>query len=309
MPEHTIVTRAGTKVKRTPIDRQPRSPFLGRLVGGPAGFRALLERLGPTYVKIGQFLALRPDIVPQEFCDELIRLLDRVDPFPWEQARAIIAEDLGDDPTRLFAAIDAAPLAAGSLAQTHAARLQDGTAVVVKVQRPRVREQVLRDVGRIGVLARLLELAGVSPAISPRDVAAELRDWLLQELDTGREVDNMARLHRLAHDVPWIVVPRPYRSLCGPRVVTAERVLGIPLTELLDAGAASDEVSLERLAENLIFATLTQVFRFRFFHADVHPGNVFALPGNRIGYVDFGLCDELDETLRERQAPDFATTS
>jgi ubiquinone biosynthesis protein len=262
---------------------------------GPRRFRALLERLGPTYVKVGQFLALRPDLVPQEYCDELIGLFDRVPPFPWDDARLVIADDLGDDPARLFAWIDPVALGAGAYAQTHAARLHDGTEVVVKVQRPGIRERVLRDVGRLRVIGRLLELAGVSPAVSPSDIAAELRAWLLQELDMSRELENMARLHRLAAGSPEIVVPRPFRSLSGDRVVTSERLAGTPLSALL----VGDR---DQLAENLLRATLMQIFRFRFFHADVHPGNVFALPRDAIGYVDFGLCEELDETLRIRQA-------
>src|SRR5438128_1720455 len=115
------------------------------VVGGPVGFRQWLQRLGPTYVKLGQFLALRPDLVPQEYADELLLLFDRVAPFSWRQARSVLTEDLGTDPANLFALLNPRPIAAGSLAQTHAARLPDGSDVVIKIQRPGIRSRLERD--------------------------------------------------------------------------------------------------------------------------------------------------------------------
>ncbi|HEX8122684.1 MAG TPA: AarF/UbiB family protein [Solirubrobacteraceae bacterium] len=275
----------------------------------PEGLRRLLEQLGPTFVKAGQFLALRPDLVPREHRDELMRLLDRVPPFPWREAEAIIAADLGGDPERLFAHVDVEPVAAGSLAQTHRAVLADGREVAIKVERPGVRRRVLRDLRRLDAVARVAEAARVAPVIAPRDLAAELRVWMLQELDMRRELRNMARLHELAQDSPTMRIPRPEPDLSGARVLTAEYLRGVPFTEVLrelrDGDAADVEarhgLRVDRLAEDLLDATLTQVFSLRFFHADVHPGNLFALPGGRIGFVDFGLCAELEQAIRERQ--------
>lgn len=279
-----------------------------RFVGGPTGFRALLERLGPTWVKLGQFLALRPDILPQEYCDELMRLLDALPPFPWPEAEAIIAGDLGGDPEQLFAYVDPTPVAAGSLAQTHRAVTRDGREVAVKVQRPGVRERVMRDLRRVDAIARLLELAQASAVVVPREVAAELRSWMLQELDLRRELRNMQRLHELARDSAAIRIPRPEPDLSGARVLTAEYIHGVPFTTLLadlraDAATGRDAhgLDLDLLAENLLDAALTQIFRYRFFHADLHPGNLIALPGDAVGFVDFGLCDELEPAIREGQ--------
>jgi ubiquinone biosynthesis protein len=279
-------------------------------MAGPERVRELLERLGPTFVKVGQYLALRPDLLPQEYCDELMRLLDRVPPFPWEEARAILEDELGDL-ERSFDSIEPRPLAAGSLAQTHRARLLSGEPVVVKVQRPGVREAVLRDLGRLRAIARVLQTARVPVVVEPRELAAELRRWMLQELDLERERANMERLGELAAGSEIMRIPRAYRHLCGRRVLTAEYVRGIPFSDLLaslrsgrdDAESlrARAGVDLELLASNLLEATLTQIFELRFFHADLHPGNLIALPGGRIGFVDFGLCDELDEAVQRRQ--------
>jgi ubiquinone biosynthesis protein len=293
------------------VSPQPRESLLARLVGGPRGFRELLERLGPTYMKIGQFLALRPDLIPEAYARELMRLLDTAPPFSWSEAKTIIAEDLGNDPAEIFAYINPNPVAAGSLAQTHVARLYDGTEVAVKVQRPGIRNRVMRDLGRARLLARLFELGHVSLVVTPRELVDELTGWMLEELDLQHELANMTRLYVLAEDSAVQRIPYPYPDLSGPRVLTAEYIRGVPFTEILLALRSGDTdelerveslgIDLDRLAENLIEECLTQIFRYRFFDADIHPGNLIALPGERIGFVDFGLCDELDETVQERQ--------
>jgi ubiquinone biosynthesis protein len=291
----------------------------GRLLGGPARFRAWLEYLGPTFIKIGQYLALRPDLIPQEYCDELMVLFDRVRPFPWEQARDIIIAELGAPPETIFATIEPVPVAAGSLAQAHLARLKDGTDVIVKVQRPDMRRRVLRDLRRARLLARILELGRVALVVTPRQIVDEVTAWLMQELDFEHELANITLLRRLATGSPIEGIPRPYPEFCTHRVLTMEYVRGVPLSDLLVAGAdpaaeagrspttrdraaaaALAEVDREELAENLIAATLRQIFRYQFFHADLHPGNLFALPGNRLGYVDFGLCESWDGLMRGR---------
>jgi ubiquinone biosynthesis protein len=278
---------------------------------GPVQFRQFLQQRGPIFIKIGQYLALRPDILPQRYCDELIHLLDRVPPFPWPQARVILTQELGREPTEVFRYIDTRPAAAGSLAQVHRALLHDGTEVAVKVQRPRIGEQVRRDLRRARMLARMLEAGGVQLGVSPQEVVAELAEWLYQELDFRRELANLTRLHGLAIDSPVARIPRPFPHLSTARVLTAEYLRGIPFTDLLRAIQPATEeearpvdapgIDFRLLARNLIASTLEQIFRYQFFHADLHPGNLFALPGNVVGYVDFGLCDELDSNVRASQ--------
>jgi ubiquinone biosynthesis protein len=285
--------------------------FAERLWHGPAGFRQLLERLGPTYIKIGQFLALRPDLVPQDYCDELMQLFDDVAPFPWETAKAILARELRGDASRAFAYIDPRPVAAGSLAQTHCARLRGGAEVAIKIQRPRIRQIVLRDLRRARLLVRLLEMSGASFIVSPRAALDEVSSWMMQEIDFSRELANLTRLYHLTARDPCQKIPRPYPELSTSRVLTAEYVRGIPFTEVLrmlrsNIPAARRRllargINPRRLAANLLYSCLTQIFRYQFFHADLHPGNLMALPGGAIGFVDFGLCDDLDATVRERQ--------
>ncbi len=293
-----------------------------RLVGGPVGFREWLIRLGPTYVKLGQHLALRPDLIPQAYCDELMLLFDRVPPFGAAEARAIVLEDLGAPPEELFASFDPEPFAAGSLAQTHLARLEDGTEVAVKIQRPHVRRLIVRDLGRARLLARALEMIGVSLVLTPRQIVDELSEALLQEVDFHHELANLTLLHRLAANSTIEAIPEPYPEYSGDRVVTMGYVHGTPVSELLGRAArradeaervptspseadtadaaVPEDVDRQKVASNLITATLHQVFRYRFFHADLHPGNLFALEDGRIGFVDFGLCDSWDGTMRLR---------
>jgi ubiquinone biosynthesis protein len=281
-----------------------------RLVKGPAGFRQLLEKRGPTFIKIGQFLALRPDLLPQEYCAELMRLFDEVPPFPWHEARAIVRADLGGDPSDLFSHVDATPVAAGSLAQTYLWRLKNGTRVAVKVQRPGLKTQVLRDIRRARRLARLLEIGRVPLIVSPRDAVEEVADWLLQEIDFRRELANLRRLYRLTRKSGSQIVPRPYPRLSGERVVTAEYLEGTPVSRIVRDPRGTNEdskrpqtirVDRDRFAGNLLAACLTQIFRYKFFHADLHPGNLLVLEGDKVGFVDFGLCAELDDTFRSQQ--------
>lgn len=293
------------------VINNPKRSFIERRIKGPVGFRQFLERAGPTFIKIGQYLALRPDLIPQEYCFELMRLMDEVPPAPWAEAKAILTADLGQAPEVLFAHVNPKPVAAGSLAQTHVAHLLDGTEVALKIQRPDIRARVLRDLKRARLLARLLELSGGSFIVSPREVVQEISRWMLQEIDFKHELANLSRLHRLADDSPSEKIPQPYPELSADRVLTSEYLQGIPFSDILrmlrsDRVAANRKfedlgINCESLAKNLITACLRQVFRYQFFHADLHPGNLIALPDSIIGFVDFGLCDELDENVREKQ--------
>ena len=240
-----------------------------------------------------------------------MELFDRVPPFPWAQAKDALRRELGRDSSRVFDYIDPEPVAAGSLAQTHYARLRDGSEVAVKIQRPGIREIVMRDLRRARLLVRMLEASGTSFVLSPRDVLDEVSSWLLQELDFSRELANLSRLYQLTANDPAQKVPIPYAKLSTPKVLVTEFVRGVPFTEILRMLRANPRAARgrlraqgihpQRLAANLLFSCLTQIFRYQFFHADLHPGNLFALPGSAIGFVDFGLCDELEPMVRERQ--------
>jgi ubiquinone biosynthesis protein len=278
-------------------------------VGGPVGFRQRLERLGPTWVKLGQYLALRPDLITEEYADELMRLFDQVTPAPWSVARGVIRDDLGSYPEEIFDWINTEPIGSGSVAQTYHARLPTGEEVAVKVQRPGVRERIDRDLSRIRLLARLLEMSGIAVAVSPRDLAEELREWMLVEIDFRHSLANVTVLHRLARGSRIERIPEPFPELSGPHVETTEYMRGVPLSVLLASrrgepvgpwSQAVAEIDRNQVAVNLMTATLRQIFRYQFFHADVHPGNLFVMEDETIGYVDFGLCVSWDGTMRGR---------
>ncbi len=280
--------------------------LLTKLPVTPERLRRFLERRGPIFVKAGQHLALRPDLIDQAFCDELLKMADRVPPFPYDEAARIIAEDLGSQPDELFEWINPRPLAAGSLAQVHLARTLTGDEVAVKVQRPKARELVERDLGRARVLHRILQIAGAGDLVSTAEVMQELKNSIRDELDFELELRNQTHLYQLSIDTSRSRIPRPYPALSGPRVLTAEYLSGIPFTEVLQLVRTGrhDKLRLlqidpRELASNLLHTVLDQVFRLEFFHADIHPGNVLALSSNRIGFVDFGLTDSLDPHFRQ----------
>jgi ubiquinone biosynthesis protein len=268
----------------------------------------MLQRLGPVFVKIGQFLALRPDLVPQEYCNELLKLVDRVPPVAWASIREIAMEDLRADLDEVFEWINPTPLAAASLAQVHIARTKDGSEVAVKIQRPGIREQVENDLKRLSWLFKLLRISGVTSVISLGEAQEELRRWLHEELNFELELRNLTRMYELNAESQHSVVPRPYPELSGKRIVTAGYLHGVPFSELLRLireGEAEriEALGFERdvLAENLLNTVLTQIFKHNCFHADTHPGNLVALPSNIIGFVDFGLVEQVNETVREGQ--------
>lgn len=275
---------------------------------GPERLTRFLIKLGPTFIKIGQFLALRPDILPQDYCDELLRLVDRAPSTPWEVIRQTLRDELGDDPDKIFARISSRPLAAGSIAQVHLAETRRGEAVAVKVQRPDLPARIKRDLRKIRWLARALKVSGIAPYISPAELVGELERWLNQELDFSKELSSTTRMYEELADEPDVRVPRPFAEFSSPRVITTEYLRGTPFSDLIRLARLGDFEQIkslgfdrEVLAERLIESSLHQIFRLRFFHADLHPGNIIAMKGNVIGLVDFGLTDVLDPTVEEVQ--------
>lgn len=280
-----------------------------RVAPGPKRLTRILGRLGPTFIKVGQFLALRPDVLPQEYCDELLRLVDRAPTVPWELIHAILTEELGDDPDHVFAYIRRRPLAAGSIAQVHLAKTREGRLVAVKVQRPDLPARVARDMRKIRWLARFIKASGIGPLASPEELSEELGRWLEQELDFTRELRNCTRMYEEMPRHEAVRVPEPFPLLSRRRVLTTEYLPGVPFSELIRLARAGEAgriepmgLDVDSLAVGLIESSLQQIFRMRFFHADLHPGNLIAMKGNAIGLVDFGLCDVLDPSVERWQS-------
>ncbi|HEX2762559.1 MAG TPA: AarF/UbiB family protein [Allosphingosinicella sp.] len=275
---------------------------------GPAALAGRLVKLGPVFVKLGQYLALRPDLLPQEYCDELLMLVDDAPPVPWEAIEAVLTEELGAAPLERFASFRRTPLAAGSLAQVHVAESHDGRRLAVKVQRPDIARTIERSLHWIRRAGRLLERTGAALPISGAEFADEIEVWLHSELNFANELDNQLALAEAVGGLPHVRVPKAFPEMSTGRVLTAEYLEGVPFSQLLRLVRAGEEKVIERrgldiemLAERLILATYHQMFTARFFHADPHPGNLIAMPGNVIGFIDCGLAARMAPRLEAAQ--------
>jgi ubiquinone biosynthesis protein len=270
--------------------------------------RLALQELGPIFVKFGQALSTRRDLLPLDIADELAKLQDRVPPFPGDVAIATIQCAFGRSIADLFSEFDAAPLAAASIAQVHAATLKTGEEVVVKVLRPAMLEVIERDIEVLYALAALAERYW-RPArrLRPTEVIREYEKTVLNELDLLREAANAAQLKRNFAGSALLYVPAVYWDYCRSNVIVMERIHGIIVSridELRQRGA-----DFAKLAENGVEIFFTQVFRHNFFHADMHPGNIFVQvddPKNpRYAAVDFGIVGTLEERDQHYLAENF----
>jgi ubiquinone biosynthesis protein len=263
--------------------------------------RMVLEELGPTFVKMGQILSTRPDLLPVELIDELPKLQDEVPPFLFPEVEAIIGEELKKPVDQVFSSFDEVPLAAASIGQVHGATMPDGKKVVVKIQRPAIRSTIEVDLEIMMHLAGLAErhLEGWN-VHRPTKIVEEFARTLEKELDYTLEAAHLERFARQFEKEPTIHVPQVYREATTSRVLTMEHIAGVK-------ASAVDQLEKEGLdrrevARRGLDLVLKQMFVHGFFHADPHPGNVFVLPDNVICYVDFGMMGRLDLDTRERFA-------
>ncbi len=257
-----------------------------------------LERLGPTFIKLGQLLSSRPDIIPPQYAEALSRLQDRVEPFPFEEVEQIVSVELGIRISRAFAEFDSEPMAAASLGQVHQAVLRDGRRVVVKVQRPGIRERIAEDLEALGEMAEFLEShTELGKRYAVEDVFAEFRKTLLRELDYRQEANHLATLAENLREFERIVVPEPVEDYSTSRVLTMDHVRGKKITSL--SPLARLEVDGDVLAEELFRAYLKQILVDGFFHADPHPGNVFLTDDGRIALLDLGMVGRLMPNMQE----------
>ena len=236
--------------------------------------RLALEDLGPIFIKFGQLLSTRRDLMPPDIADELARLQDRVPPFPESQAIELIERQLGAPVGVIFARFDSQPLASASVAQVHAAQLRSGEEVVVKVVRPGLKPVIRQDIAWLFLLARIAErVSADARLLHPVDVVSDYEKVIYDELDLLREAANASQLRRNFEGSPLLYVPQVYWDFCRPQVLVMERIYGIPVTDL--ATLADQRTDMKLLAERGVEIFFTQVFRDSFFHADMHPGNIF----------------------------------
>jgi len=265
---------------------------------GPQRARQALQELGPAFVKLGQILATRVDLFAPEWIAEFEKLQDQAPPAPGAEVRAQLTEDLGGAPETVFAAFAAEPIAAGSIAQVHRARLADGTEVAVKLRRPGIVPVVEADLRLLARLAEMLEQGFPDLArLRPREVVRQFTRTMRAELDLAAECRNAERVAASFRDRPEIVVPKVYWDWTGERVNVQAYVDGTPSRD----PAALERAGLDRrlLAHRGAQAMLKMVLEDGFFHADPHPGNLFYLPGNRVAFIDFGMAGRLSERRRD----------
>ncbi|MFI4890149.1 MAG: ubiquinone biosynthesis regulatory protein kinase UbiB [Steroidobacterales bacterium] len=270
--------------------------------------RLALEELGPIFVKFGQALSTRRDLLPVDIADELARLQDRVPPFDSATAIATVEAAFGKPITEIFRDFEAAPLAAASIAQVHVATLGSGQEVVVKILRPGMREVIERDLEVLDTLAALAdEYWEQGRRLRPVEVVAEYRKTILDELDLLREAGNAAQLRRNFRGSRLLYVPAVYWDYCRSNVMVMERIHGIMISQVDELKARGTDIA--KLAENGVEIFFTQVFRHNFFHADMHPGNIFVQiddPANpRYAAVDFGIVGTLEPRDQHYLAGNF----
>src|SRR5689334_3210642 len=270
--------------------------------------RLALEELGPIFVKFGQAVSTRRDLLPGDIADELAKLQDRVPPFDGRLARELIELSLGQSVGELFESFDEAPLAAASIAQVHPARLRSGAEVVVKVLRPGMHAQIERDLEVLHALAALAaRYSREGRRLRPREIVDEYQKTVLDELDLMREAANASQLKRNFAGSELLYVPEVYWDYCRNDVMVMERIHGVPISDLERLRAAG--TNIRQLAENGVRIFFTQVFRHNFFHADMHPGNIFVLVDDpqrpRYAAVDFGIVGTLDPRDQHYLAENF----
>jgi len=270
--------------------------------------RLALQDLGPVFVKFGQAISTRRDLLPPDIADELVKLQDQVPPFDGAVARQLVIEALGAPIEKNFRSFDDNALAAASIAQVHAAELIDGREVIVKVLRPGMREIIQRDIEVLYALAHMLaRWSTEGDRLRPVEVVREYEKTILDELDLMREAANAAHLKRNFAGDPKLHVPEVHWDLTRTNVMVMERIHGVPIGDI--ARLRSLGVDFKVLAENGVAIFFTQVFRHNFFHADMHPGNIFVLPENpaqpRYAAVDFGIVGILDPRDQEYLAQNF----
>jgi ubiquinone biosynthesis protein len=270
--------------------------------------RLALQELGPIFVKFGQALSTRRDLLPPDIADELAKLQDQVPPFPADEAIAILDRAYGKSVNEVFARFDREPLAAASIAQVHSAALADGTEVIVKLLRPGVRELIEQDLAVLYALADLADRYWADgKRLRPLELVAEYEKTCIDELDLMREGANTSQLKRNFEGSELLYVPEIFWDYCNASVLVQERIHGIPISDMEALRAAGTNIQV--LAENGVEIFFTQVFRHNFFHADMHPGNIFVQVDDpehpKYAAVDFGIVGTLSPEDQQYLAGNF----
>jgi len=275
-------------------DRRPR---LERLTGAQR-LRMAIEELGPTYIKLGQILSTRPDLIPPDVLSELAKLQDHVPPRDYYAIRQVFKDEFGQFPEELFESFSETPFASASIGQVYQARLKDGERVAVKVQRPGVNKVIEIDLEIMLHLATLMEHHIEEMFLhQPIKIVEEFAKSLEKEIDYTIEASNMERIAQLFLDDPTLYIPKVFRNLTTSQIITMEFVEGIKVSDI--QGLSDMGLDCKLITQRGADICLTQIFYLGFFHADPHPGNIFVLPHNVICLIDFGMVGSVDRQTRE----------
>ncbi len=294
----TVIARYGfgSFVSGVSLPGTPRVPKPEEVSPKPASerFRLMLEELGPIFIKFGQLLSTRPDILPPDFINALSGLQEEVAPQPWEQIEAELKEHLPGDPEEIFREINPEPLASASVSQVHRAVLKNGDEVVVKVRRPEIDHIIRSDLEFLRGVARLLENTIVEMGRhDPESWVNEFAQALHRELDLTNEVNAIQTFLRNGSETGQLVVPRVYAEICSSRIIVMEYLRGTSVIKVQDPGER------RRIARIIVGEAYKQIFVDGFFHADPHPGNIRCLEDGRVGMIDFGLVGRLSPRMRD----------
>jgi ubiquinone biosynthesis protein len=280
--------------------------FFWRDISAPRGerLRRALESLGPIFVKFGQLLSVRRDLIPEDLADELAKLQDNVPPFPSEAVIETLNRAYERPYTEVFRELNLVPIASASVAQVHFATLPDGREVAVKVLRPGIHDVILNDVGLLHIVAGLVEnIFPDGKRLRPREVVVEFEKTIADELDLVREAANASQLRRNFADRRLLIVPEVYWDWCNRHAMVMERIHGIPVNAVEEL--KRHNIDIKRLAHDGVEIFFTQVFRDGFFHADMHPGNIFVAKDGRYCGVDFGIMGTLSDEDKSYLATNF----
>ncbi|MBA4380964.1 MAG: ubiquinone biosynthesis regulatory protein kinase UbiB [Sideroxydans sp.] len=266
--------------------------------------RLALEALGPIFVKFGQLLSTRRDLIPTDIADELAKLQDQVPPFPSAQAVALLETAYGKRLSEVFTSFDETPIASASVAQVHFAVLPSGHEVAVKILRPGIKHTIEHDIALLQICAGLIERWwSDGKRLKPKLVVAEFEKYLHDELDLMREASNASQLRRNFSDAKLLLVPEVHWDWCSEQVMVMERMHGIPISQI---GALREAgINLSKLASDGVEIFYTQVFRDGFFHADMHPGNILVARDGRYVALDFGIMGTLTDNDKNYLAHNF----
>jgi predicted unusual protein kinase regulating ubiquinone biosynthesis (AarF/ABC1/UbiB family) len=284
-------------------------PSRRRELPGPVRLRRALEELGGTWVKLGQALALRFDLLPAAYCYELFSLLNQVVPFPYADVRRIIRTELGREIEEIYPTFEPEPFGAASIGQVHDATLPSGARVAVKVQRPGIEQLIETDISLMYRISGIVDLTRIFGGTRSRDVIDELARWTREELDYRVEGANAKMMRANIRDAATEYNPDVHLEYTSRRVLTVERLDGILLADVIQDLRDNRENTLRRMdsagydldeaASNIVWNFLGQAYAVGVFHGDLHPANLLLLSGNRIGYVDFGIIGRLPQAVRQ----------